>query len=218
MRWRHPVKGFIGPDVVHSRSREQTGLIAQMGSWVIQQACMDAVTWPDDITVSVNISAFQFKDANRLIENREGRAADQPLAPNRLELEVTESLLIEDQKSDPGDDPRAAPHRRAVLARRFRHRLLVARISRALSVLEGRRSTAAFARRTSRPIRRRVSIIEAVCGLANRLGLRVVVEGIETEEQRQEVKASGRGARAEATCSDRPETLENIMPRIRRAA
>ena len=62
-----------------------------------------------------------------------------------------------------------------------------------------------------------VSIIEAVCGLANRLGLRVVVEGIETEEQRQEVKVLG-AELAQGYLFGRPESLDNLMPRIQRAA
>jgi EAL domain-containing protein (putative c-di-GMP-specific phosphodiesterase class I) len=61
------------------------------------------------------------------------------------------------------------------------------------------------------------SIIEAVCGLASRLGLRVVVEGIETEEQRQEVKNLG-AELAQGYLFGKPETLDNIMPRIQRAA
>ena len=46
---------------------EQTGLISEMGDWAIEQACMDAATWPGDISVAVNVSAFQFKDPSRLI-------------------------------------------------------------------------------------------------------------------------------------------------------
>jgi diguanylate cyclase (GGDEF)-like protein len=214
MRWRHPTKGFIGPDVFIPIA-EQTGLIAQMGSWVIQQACMDAVTWPDDITVSVNISAFQFKDANRLIESVKDALLISRLAPNRLELEVTESLLIEDQKS-------TLETIRAL--RRIGVRFSLDDFGTGYSSLgylahypfSKVKIDRSFAKNvtTDTPSR---SIIEAVCGLANRLGLRVVVEGIETEEQRQEVKALG-AELAQGYLFGRPETLDNIMPRILRAA
>ncbi len=214
MRWRHPTKGFIGPDVFIPIA-EQTGLIAQMGSWVIQQACMDAVTWPDDITVSVNISAFQFKDANRLIETVKDALLISRLAPNRLELEVTESLLIEDQKS-------TLETIRAL--RRIGVRFSLDDFGTGYSSLgylahypfSKVKIDRSFAKNvtTDTPSR---SIIEAVCGLANRLGLHVVVEGIETEEQRQEVKALG-AELAQGYLFGRPETLDNIMPRILRAA
>jgi len=214
MRWRHPTKGLIGPDVFIPIA-EQTGLIAQMGAWVIQQACMDAVTWPDDITVSVNISAFQFKDANRLIETVKDALLISRLAPNRLELEVTESLLIEDQKS-------TLETIRAL--RRIGVRFSLDDFGTGYSSLgylahypfSKVKIDRSFAKNvtTDTPSR---SIIEAVCGLANRLGLHVVVEGIETEEQRQEVKLLG-AELAQGYLFGRPETLDNIMPRIKRAA
>ena len=178
---------------------EQTGLIAQMGSWVIQQACMDAVTWPDDITVSVNISAFQFKDANRLIETVKDALLISRLAPNRLELEVTESLLIEDQKS-------TLETIRAL--RRIGVRFSLDDFGTGYSSLgylahypfSKVKIDRSFAKNvtTDTPSR---SIIEAVCGLANRLGLHVVVEGIETEEQRRKSRRSAQNSRR-AICSD----------------
>jgi diguanylate cyclase (GGDEF)-like protein len=214
MRWKHPTKGFIPPDVFIPIA-EQTGLIAQMGAWVIQQACMDAVSWPDDVTVSVNISAFQFKDANRLIETVKDALLISRLAPNRLELEVTESLLIEDQKS-------TLETIRAL--RRIGVRFSLDDFGTGYSSLgylahypfSKVKIDRSFAKNvtTDTPSR---SIIEAVCGLADRLGLRVVVEGIETEEQRREVENLG-AELAQGYLFGRPETIDLLMPRLKRAA
>ncbi|MGZ5866286.1 MAG: putative bifunctional diguanylate cyclase/phosphodiesterase [Xanthobacteraceae bacterium] len=214
MRWKHPTKGLIPPDVFIPIA-EQTGLIAQMGAWVIQQACMDAVNWPDEITVSVNISAFQFKDANRLIETVKDALLISRLAPNRLELEVTESLLIEDQKS-------TLETIRAL--RRIGVRFSLDDFGTGYSSLgylahypfSKVKIDRSFAKNvtTDTPSR---SIIEAVCGLADRLGLRVVVEGIETEEQRREVEALG-AELAQGYLFGRPETIDMLMPRLKKAA
>lgn len=214
MRWKHPEKGMIGPDVFIPIA-EQTGLIADIGEFAIRQACMDAVKWPEDVSVSVNISAFQFKDITRLIATVKDALLLSRLAPQRLELEVTESLLIEDQRSTLEairelrrvgvkfslDDFGAGYSSLAYLARYPFSKVKIDR---------------SFAKNvtTDTPSR---SIIEAVCQLARRLGLRVVVEGIETEEQRDEVQRLGADS-AQGWLFGRPEAAETLMLRLAKGA
>jgi EAL domain-containing protein (putative c-di-GMP-specific phosphodiesterase class I) len=76
---------------------EEIGLIVPLGEWVLQQACADASAWPDDLKVAVNLSPVQFKNAN-LTEVVSAALASAGLAAARLELEVTESILLEESK------------------------------------------------------------------------------------------------------------------------
>jgi EAL domain-containing protein (putative c-di-GMP-specific phosphodiesterase class I) len=92
-RWRHPVKGMIFPDLFIPLA-EETGLITQIGEWVLRTACIDAATWPADVKVSVNLSARQFSNDN-LASVVMCALAESGLPPERLELEVTETALIE---------------------------------------------------------------------------------------------------------------------------
>ncbi len=96
VRWRHPEKGLIGPDQF-IRLAESTGLIVPLGNWVLQRACADATTWPANIQVAVNISAAQLKDAN-LFDVILCTLVETGLPPDRLELEITETVLTANQE------------------------------------------------------------------------------------------------------------------------
>jgi len=94
LRWRHPSRGMISP-AEFIPVAEETGLINQLGEWVLAASCAEAATWPGDIKVAVNVSPVQFA--------REGFAlkvaaalASSGLPPHRLELEITEAVLIRD--------------------------------------------------------------------------------------------------------------------------
>ena len=100
VRWRHPTRGMVSP-AEFIPVAEESGLIRELGSWVLETACRDALSWPDHLRVAVNVSPAQFTQedfAQRVfgILERTGLASD------RLELEVTESLLI-------GDIPKVLP-------------------------------------------------------------------------------------------------------------
>jgi diguanylate cyclase (GGDEF)-like protein/PAS domain S-box-containing protein len=97
VRWRHPVKGLIGPDRFIPIA-ESTGLIVQLGEWVLQKACTDAASWPAHIRVAINISAVQFKKGN-LFDLILCNLVETGLAPERLELEITETALLEDREA-----------------------------------------------------------------------------------------------------------------------
>ena len=132
LRWRHPERGMISP-AEFIPVAEETGLINQLGEWVLTTACAEATTWPDDIQLAVNVSPVQFKSGT-------------------LALKIVAALAASGLAGEPagagdhrgGPDPRrrsracdsasASRHRRQDRARRFRHRLFLAELPAALSV------------------------------------------------------------------------------------
>jgi diguanylate cyclase (GGDEF)-like protein len=94
IRWHHPVHGKIAPGHFISVA-EETGLIVPIGEWVLRRACWDAVSWPDDLTVAVNLSPAQFRDSD-IAETVAEVLKETGLPARRLELEITENLLIND--------------------------------------------------------------------------------------------------------------------------
>jgi diguanylate cyclase (GGDEF)-like protein/PAS domain S-box-containing protein len=93
IRWRHPTKGMIAPDNFIPLA-EDTGMIAQIGMWVLRTACADAARWPADVKVAVNLSPLQFRNTN-LADDVMSTLTEAGLPPERLELEITETALIE---------------------------------------------------------------------------------------------------------------------------
>ncbi len=93
VRWQHPTKGLILPDLFVPLA-EETGLIAQIGEWVLHTACKQAATWPAEVKVAVNLSLVQFGKTN-LPDVVMQALVDSGLRPERLELEITETALIE---------------------------------------------------------------------------------------------------------------------------
>ena len=93
VRWEHPTKGMISPDRFIPLA-EETGLITQIGQWVLQIACDEAAKWPADVKIAVNISPVQFRKSN-LIDVVTDALAQSGLPPDRLELEITETSLIQ---------------------------------------------------------------------------------------------------------------------------
>ena len=97
LRWRHPERGMISP-VDFVPIAEETGLINQLGEWVLTTACAEAATWPEDIKLAVNVSPVQFKSGTLALKIVAALAAS-GLAANRLELEITEAVLIRDDEA-----------------------------------------------------------------------------------------------------------------------
>jgi diguanylate cyclase (GGDEF)-like protein/PAS domain S-box-containing protein len=94
IRWQHPKRGMISPAEFVSIA-EETGLITILGEWVLRTACAEAATWPDDIKVAVNVSPVQFKNGN-LVQTVINALGASRLPAHRLELEITEAVLIHD--------------------------------------------------------------------------------------------------------------------------
>lgn len=93
LRWEHKELGFVSP-ATFIPIAEQTGAIVELGEWVLQQACAEAARWPYKASVAVNLSAIQFRDAT-LVDRVNGVLSTTGLDPSRLELEITESVLLE---------------------------------------------------------------------------------------------------------------------------
>ena len=209
MRWRHPVRGMVPPNVFIPIA-EQSGLIAAMGDWAIRQACKDAAGWDESIGVSVNISPLQFREPRRIVETVKQALLKTRLASNRLTLEITESLLLEDNRTTLAviDELRALGVNFSLddfgtgyssLSYLSTYPFSQVKIDQSFSrdVNENEASKA---------------IIEAVCRMARRLSMNVVVEGIETEQQRIAVQLLG-AQRAQGYFFGRPEALVSDKPK-----
>ncbi len=126
-RWHHPVRGSISPGEFIPIV-EEIGLMEELGASVLRRACAACAAWPDDVSVSVNLSSTQFRNGN-LEKTIVNALAAANLAPTRLDLEITESTLLDDR----GDTRRTLESLRARrashFARRFRHRLFEPELS-----------------------------------------------------------------------------------------
>jgi EAL domain-containing protein (putative c-di-GMP-specific phosphodiesterase class I) len=187
LRWRHPEKGMVAPGAFIELA-EEIGFIVPLGEWVLRQACATAATWPAHIRISVNLSAVQFKNPG-LLQVVLGALAASGLSPDRLELEITESALLED--SD------------ATLAMLYRLRELGVRI--AMDDFGTGYSSLAYLQ--SFPFDRikidrsfikdiadgvgSLNIVRAMAALAKGLGMETTAEGVETSEQLDTVKSEG---------------------------
>jgi diguanylate cyclase (GGDEF)-like protein len=94
LRWRHPRRGMISPSDFIPVA-EEMGLIVQLGEWVLRESCRQAMSWPEPLKIAVNISTVQFK-ARNLVEIVVATLKQSGLAPDRLELEITESVMVHD--------------------------------------------------------------------------------------------------------------------------
>jgi diguanylate cyclase (GGDEF)-like protein len=97
LRWYHPERGLVPPGAFIPLA-EDIGLIGRIGAWVLKQACADAMAWPDDLCVAVNVSPVQFK-SRTLILDLAAALGSSGLAPHRLELEITESAILQDTEA-----------------------------------------------------------------------------------------------------------------------
>jgi EAL domain-containing protein (putative c-di-GMP-specific phosphodiesterase class I) len=174
IRWQHPLRGLVQPaDFIPIA--EETGLIVPIGRWALQEACRQAATWPAEISVAVNVSAVQF-GAGAL-----GAQIDEALAPGRLELEVTETLLLQD------DDANT----RILRALRQRGiRTAMDDFGTGFSSLGYLRRFAFDKIKIDRCLVRDLpdsaggdAIVHAIIALARSLGIAVTAEGVETQAQ-----------------------------------
>ena len=98
IRWHHPTRGLVSPaDFIPLA--EEIGLIVPIGEWVIRTACGEAATWPDGLSVAVNLSPAQFK-SKKLVQVVGAALAASGLAPGRLELEITEGVLLQESEAN----------------------------------------------------------------------------------------------------------------------
>ncbi len=97
LRWHHPQRGLVSPaDFIPLA--EETGLIVPIGDWVMRTACAEAATWPAELKIAVNLSPAQFR-SKELVAMVVGALASAGIAPHRLELEVTETVIMHDSEA-----------------------------------------------------------------------------------------------------------------------
>ena len=187
IRWNHPSKGMISPaDFIPLA--EEIGFIVPMGEWVIRQACATAAQWPDDLHVAVNISAIQFRSPG-LMQVIVSALAASGLAPTRLEIEITESVLLHNKE--------------ATLAVLHQLRALGIRIAMddfgtGYSSLTYLQSFPFDKIKIDRSFVKNITenssslnIVRAVAALANGMGMTATAEGVETAEQLHSIASEG---------------------------
>lgn len=98
LRWHHPERGFI-PPAEFIPIAEETRLVIPLGEWVLRRACTEAVAWPSNVAIAVNLSPLQFK-SGKLVETVRAALDASGLPPHRLELEITETVLLEENDTN----------------------------------------------------------------------------------------------------------------------
>ena len=189
MRWHHPQRGMIAPNDFIPLA-EETGLIVEIGAWALNQACEQAVCWPDGIKVTVNLSTLQFERGDLYRTVADALTAS-GLSPQRLELEITESLLLRDE---------AKTHELLYKLRSLGVIIALDDFGTAYASLSYLRSFPFDKLKIDRTFiadldvakkKDSVAIIHAVAGLAKQMQMSTVAEGIETLEQLQTVSIAG---------------------------
>jgi diguanylate cyclase (GGDEF)-like protein len=179
VRWRHPVRGFVSP-ATFIPIAEESGLIASLGEWVLREACREAASWPKALRIAVNLSPLQFRrgDLPGLVHSV---LFESGLAPGRLELEITEGVLMQDSS------------RSLMILRRLKSMgILIAMddFGTGYSSMSYLQSFPFDKIKIDQSFIRQVetnpqsaAIVRAVIGLGHNLGMPVIAEGIETAEQ-----------------------------------
>jgi diguanylate cyclase (GGDEF)-like protein len=205
IRWNSPARGRVSP-VDFIPLAEQTGLIVPIGEWVLRTACAEAGSWPEHVRVAVNLSPVQFKSKRLLAMVRE-TLEETGLSAGRLELEITETVLLQDTEAvmsilhelhDLGarvsmDDfgtgysslsyLRRFPFDKIKIDRSFVSDLQIAATDAGgVTILDGTQSLAAKSAAT---------IVRAITGLGENLGISTTAEGVETAEQLAVIRQAG---------------------------
>ncbi|HWB45190.1 MAG TPA: PAS-domain containing protein [Hyphomicrobiaceae bacterium] len=187
IRWHHPERGMVSPGKFIPLA-EEIGFINPLGEWTIRQACATAAKWPEHITVAVNLSPAQFR-APGLVQTVVSALASSGLAADRLELEITETILLEDSE--------------ATLVTLYQLRELGVRIAMddfgtgysSLSYLQSFpfdriKIDQTFIQDITDGLGS-LNIVRAVAALASGLGMATTAEGVETPEQLEIIRTEG---------------------------
>jgi diguanylate cyclase (GGDEF)-like protein len=188
LRWLHPVRGMVSPAEFIPLA-EETGLIDPIGEWALREACAAAARWPDDVKVAINLSAGQFK-SRQLVEAVFQALAASGLPAHRLELEITETVLLQNNE--------------ATVSMLHQLRAMGVRIAlddfgTGYSSLSYLRSfpfdkikiDRCFVADLSEAGEDALAILRAVAGLGASLGIATTAEGVETSEQLARVREEG---------------------------
>jgi diguanylate cyclase len=186
VRWRHPTHGLISP-ATFIAAAEERGLIVPLGEWVMRRACQDAGRWPG-LRVGVNVSAIQFRQQN-FVELVGQIMAEYRIEPGRLEVELTEGVLVED-----ADQAEAAMRALRAIGVKlalddfgtgyssliYLRRFAFDKIKIDKSFLDSMEETGESA-----------ILVHSVVHLGRALGLEVTAEGVESDDQRRFLQAAG---------------------------
>jgi diguanylate cyclase (GGDEF)-like protein len=188
VRWRHPKHGLVPPDRFIPLAEEMS-LIVGIGEWVLRTACREAMSWPGQLTVAVNVSAKQLADQDRLPRVVQATLAATGLAARRLEVEITESALIRYEKE--------ALHVLHAL-RAMGVRVSMDDFGTGYSSLSQLRSFPFDKLKIDRSFVRdlsgsdeAVAVVRAIAALGASLGMTTTAEGVETPEQEAMIRADG---------------------------
>jgi diguanylate cyclase (GGDEF)-like protein len=199
LRWNHPVRGTVSPiDIIPVA--EDMGLIVDLGRWILRKACMECMKWPAGVSVAVNFSPQQFHQRDILSEVRYALEVS-GLSADRLEIEITESSLLRNTQLT--HDVLAQLHALGVRislddfgtgysSLSYLHNFPLQKVKIDRSFLEGIDS--------DRPL----TLLRGVARLSADLGMSVVVEGIETNEQLERISSDGTVSEAQGYLFSRP--------------
>jgi diguanylate cyclase (GGDEF)-like protein len=187
LRWESPIRGGV-PPLEFIPIAEETGIITSIGEWVLRTACLQAATWPGKLSISVNVSAIQFNSPN-FVATVMSALGGSGLDPRRLELEITESVMLN------GSGPALAMLQNL---RSFGVRVALDDFGTGYSSLGYLRSfpfdtikiDQSFVRGQSNAAVGQ-AIVRAVASLGQTLGMATVAEGVETDEQMARVASDG---------------------------
>jgi diguanylate cyclase (GGDEF)-like protein len=187
VRWRHPERGIVSPATFIPLA-EEIGLIVPLGEWVIRQACATAARWPGDLKVAVNLSPVQFRSPG-LLQVIVGALASSGLPADRLELEITETILLQDSEATLNTlyrlreigvriamDDFGTGYSSLTYLQRFPFDKIKIDRSFVSNIVENASS---------------LNIVRAVAALARGLGVGATAEGVETEAQLDAIKTEG---------------------------
>jgi diguanylate cyclase (GGDEF)-like protein len=199
LRWNHPVRGTVSPvDIIPIA--EDMGLIVDLGRWILRKACMECMKWPESVSVAVNFSPQQFHQRDVLSEVRYALEVS-GLPADRLEIEITESALLRNTQSthDVLSQLRTIGVRISLddfgtgySSLSYLNNFPLQKVKIDRSFLEGID--------TDRPL----TLLRGVARLSADLGMSVVVEGIETNEQLELISAGGTVTEAQGYLFSRP--------------
>ena len=188
LRWRHPKRGMIAPGEFIPLA-EETGLIVPIGEWVLRQACSVAATWPDRIKIAVNLSPVQCK-SRTLFQMVFNAVAAAGIAPQRLELEITESALLQEEEVTLANLQQLHD---------FGARIAMDDFGTGYSSLSYLRKfpfdkikiDRCFVTDLSTGNESALAIVSAIIRLAGALGLTITAEGVETHDQLEMLRIEG---------------------------
>jgi diguanylate cyclase (GGDEF)-like protein len=179
LRWPHPERGMVSP-AEFIPIAEEMGLIVEIGDWVLVQACLECTQWPTDVHVAVNLSPIQFRRGN-VTEAVRSALAKSGLPAHRLEIEITESVLVQDTEAtraclmhlrDMGVRISLDDFGTGYSSLSYLHSFPLQKVKIDRSFLQGIATS-----------ERSLTLLRGVARLSAELGLAVVVEGVETDDE-----------------------------------